>query len=116
MFQYVAGIGTEGPGFKQLVLRPQPCKGLDWVKARYRSIHGPTASEWKTEGDRLALNVTVPANTTATVYLPTADAASVREGDLPAARAEGVQSVRAEPGVAVYRIGAGTYAFSTKRP
>jgi alpha-L-rhamnosidase len=61
----------------------------------------------------LHLDVTIPANTTATVYVPAKDAASVREGDRPAGEAPGVRFVRSADGVAVYEIGSGTYAFSS---
>ena len=44
MFQTVGGIDMADPGFQRLVIRPQPAGGLAWVKAAYRSIHGPIAS------------------------------------------------------------------------
>lgn|GEM_PF-5916313 len=59
--------------------RPRPAPGLDWVKAEYRSIHGPIGVEWKIEGDRLAVTVRIPANATAEVRLPAADPAAVSE-------------------------------------
>ena len=64
---------------QRLLIRPRPAPGLDWVKAEYRSIHGPIGAEWKIEGDRLAVTVRVPANATAEVRLPAADPATVIE-------------------------------------
>ena len=70
MFQTVAGIDTDGPGFQRLLIRPQPAAGLAWVRARYDSIHGPIATEWRTEDGKFTLSVAIPANTMATVCLP----------------------------------------------
>ena len=55
MFQTLAGIDTDGPGFQRLLIRPQPAEGLAWVKARYDSIHGPVATEWRTENGKFTL-------------------------------------------------------------
>jgi alpha-L-rhamnosidase len=112
MFQTVAGIDMAEPGFQRIIIRPEPAEGLTWVKAGYRSQHGPIATEWKTEGNKLTLAVTIPANTTATVYLPTTDAAGVREGDQPASKAEGVQFLRTEGKNSLFVIGAGQYRFT----
>ena len=56
MFQTVAGIDTAEPGFQRLLIRPQPAEGLTWVKAGYHSIHGPIATEWRTEDGKLTLD------------------------------------------------------------
>jgi alpha-L-rhamnosidase len=66
-------------------------------------------------GPIIHLEVTVPPNTTATVYAPTRDPTSVREGDLPAAEAAGVRFLRAEERAAVYAVGAGNYRFTARR-
>jgi alpha-L-rhamnosidase len=123
MFQSVAGIDTDGPGYKRLLIRPQlpvgagwqPAPlgqpGLSWVKASYRSLHGRIATEWRTEGGKFALGVTIPANTIATVSLPAAGPERVREGERPAAESEGVKFLRTEPGRVLYEVRAGTYRF-----
>jgi alpha-L-rhamnosidase len=121
MFQSVAGIDTDGPGFQRLLIRPQPGRatlkvasqepGLSWVKASYRSLHGLVATDWKTEGGRFSLNVTIPANTTATVSLPATGPDRVREGDGPAAQSPGVKFLRTERGRVLYEVRAGSYRF-----
>ena len=57
--------------------------------------------------------MTVPVNTTATVYVPAKDAAAVTEGDKPAAQAEGVKFLRMEGHAAVYEVGPGSYRFKS---
>lgn len=56
--------------------------------------------------------MTVPANTTATVYIPGTDPAAVREGGAAAASAEGVSFRGLEAGSCVYAVGSGRYEFS----
>jgi alpha-L-rhamnosidase len=112
MFQTVAGIDMANPGFQQLKIDPQPAEGLTWVKASYRSVQGLIASEWKTEGGKFLLNLTIPANTTAQVYLPTRDVGFITEGDKPASQAEGVKFLRNENGDSVFEVGAGEYKFA----
>jgi alpha-L-rhamnosidase len=112
LFQTVAGIDTEEPGYKRLLIRPQPAAGLTWVKAACRSIHGPIATHWKTENGTLMLSVSIPANTTATVCLPVADPSQVTEGGRPAAQSEGVRPLGASDGESRFNIGAGEYHFA----
>ena len=112
MFQTVAGIDMATPGFGRLVIRPQPADGLSWAKAAYRSIHGRITTAWRTENGKLTLAVTIPANTTATVYLPIADPAAVTEGGQPATHTEGVKLLRSENGESLFEVGAGEYLFA----
>jgi alpha-L-rhamnosidase len=110
--RYVAGIDTDAPGFAKITLRPHPSRRLPSVRASFDSLHGSIGSAYAWEGDTLKWRVTVPANTTALLSIPTADAASVREGDLPTAQAEGLRFVEYAEGRAVYEAGAGEYALT----
>jgi len=121
MFSQLAGIQTDGTGYRRIVIRPTvpspdsnpDQKPIDWVRARYDSIHGRIASAWKVEGGRLSLDVKIPANTTATVYLPARDAGSVTENGKPLAQAEGVRFMRKDGGRVVLGLEPGSYRFST---
>ena len=88
-FQTLAGIDTDGPGFKKIILHShvptvtsnpdgQP---LDWVHASYEHPRGRIVSAWKREGGKLIFDFTVPANTTATVHLPNGEVAEVGSGN-----------------------------------
>ncbi len=70
--QGLAGIRSDGksPGFAHFVIKPAPVGDLTFAKAKYRSIHGDIASDWRIEGGRFKLSVTVPPGTTATVSVP----------------------------------------------
>ncbi len=115
LYRYVAGIDTDPdyPGFARIVIRPHldPDNRLTWARAAYDSIRGPIESAWRIEDGAFMLRVAIPANTTATVYLPTSDVASVTEGGAPVRDAEGVGAVRVEDGHVVLSVASGAYDF-----
>jgi len=117
MYRTILGINPDPdvPAYKRFIIRPQPGGDLTWARGSYHSIHGRIASEWRVDGSRIALDVTVPANTSATLYVPTSDPDSVTEGGIPAAKADGVRFIKVEDGAAVYQLGAGQYKFVAKR-
>jgi alpha-L-rhamnosidase len=112
----LAGITPDpaGPGFKRFLLRPQPVGDITWAKARYDSVRGPIESHWQRAGDNFRLKVVVPANTTATVYLPARPGSDVLESGAPAARQPGVTFLRHEVDRVVFVIGSGTFDFESR--
>jgi alpha-L-rhamnosidase len=113
MYEYLAGIrpDPEQPGFKHVIVRPYTLKELSFVKASHKCLYGTVASHWRRDGGRLRLDVTVPANTTATVYVPAKSGESVQESGAPAAHAKGVKFARMEDGTAVFDVESGQYSF-----
>lgn len=112
----LAGIAPdpESPGFKHFQLRPKPVGDLTWAKASYDSVHGKIVCDWKREGSTLTVHVVVPANTTATLWLPMSDAASITEGGKPIASVEGIEAEDADAVGAKLRLGSGTYEFTAQ--
>ena len=72
LYQVVAGINVdpENPGYKHIILRPQPGGELSHAQAEYESVYGKIVSTWKRDGDRLEWEVVVPPNTEATLVFP----------------------------------------------
>ena len=120
LYQSVLGIRPDpaGPGFKKFIIAPQPdpATGLTSAHGSYASVRGLIVSDWSCENGKFALHAVIPANTTATVYLPAKDVAGVTESGQPAAKAEGVTFLRMEDNVAVYEVGAGEYRFEAQYP
>lgn len=114
-YQGLAGIRADAsaPGFKKMIIKPAIVGDLTWVKGSYNSIHGLIISNWRREGAKLNMDVTIPANTTATVYVPAGGAAAVTESGKPVARSRGVKLLRLENGTAVYAVSSGTYRFQS---
>jgi len=112
-YENLAGIRPDPaqPGFKHIIMHPTPVGDLTYLKASHKSPYGEIASDWRRDGDRFTWNVSIPVNTTATVYVPADREASVKESDLPVAQVPGIKHARMEAGTAVYEIGSGTYHF-----
>jgi len=70
MFDTIAGIDHGACGFREFVLRPMPGGSLRHASASYRSPYGMIKSAWRKSGKRMRYSITIPANTTATVFLP----------------------------------------------
>jgi alpha-L-rhamnosidase len=68
-------------------------------------------SHWKRVGDTFDWQVSIPPNTTATVYVPATDATGVTESGQPADSAQDVRFLKMEHGAAVYEIDSGNYVF-----
>jgi len=128
LYQSVLGIRPDpaGPGFKRFILAPQPdpATGLTWARGSYDSAHGRIVSHWTMEGTRMTMEVAIPPNTTATVYVPVmlkpGESGSairnsvVTESGRPAADAPGVTFLRMDRGAAVFEVGSGSYKFDSK--
>jgi alpha-L-rhamnosidase len=117
MLAHSLGIERGEPGFQAFVLQPEPDPTglMTSAEGHYDSVYGRIESAWKIDGTTLAYRATVPANTTATLYLPTAALDSVKEGGKDTRTAEGVAFVKYEGGKAVYTLGSGSYTFTAKR-
>ena len=122
--QALGGIrpDPDGPGFKKIILKPNVVGDLHWVETHYDSVHGRIVSNWRRRGGQLVMEVSIPANTTATVFVPAKDAASVTEsgcfrtGTQPANAAKGVKFLRLQDNAAVYAVSSGTYHFHSSLP
>jgi alpha-L-rhamnosidase len=116
MYRTILGINNDDahPGYADFVIHPIPGGGLTWARGTHRTIRGTIASNWRVDGNTFTEEVTIPANSLATVYVPAASADRVTESDVAADRAPGVRFVRMEGDAAVYRVGSGTYRFVVK--
>jgi alpha-L-rhamnosidase len=127
-YQGLGGIMPDpaAPGFKNIIIRPAlagdpPPPGssgaasVTWVKCHHDSPYGRIASNWKREGDKLTMEVTIPANTSATVHVPARDADDVTESGKPVTDAEGIKFLRMEGNAAVFAVGSGAYRLESTR-
>jgi alpha-L-rhamnosidase len=111
LYRIIGGISQDKPGYKSIRIEPIIKDGLTHATTTYRSIQGEIATAWKTEGKSLTLDVTIPANTDASVYIPTKNPNLVTESGTTMANAKGVTFMKFENNKAIYRIGSGRYHF-----
>jgi len=116
LYQGLAGIQADpgAHGFKGIIIKPAIVGDVTWVRSHYDCNYGRIVSNWKLEDDRLTMQVTVPANTTATVHVPANAKANVNESGQPVDQAPGVEFLRMENGHAVLRVASGTYSFTSE--
>ncbi|GAB3917634.1 alpha-L-rhamnosidase [Mucilaginibacter boryungensis] len=115
-YEDLAGIKSDATStaFKKIIMKPEAVRGLDFVNASYHSIHGLIKSDWKNIGGKFHWSITVPANTTAMVYVPAKSAEAVTEGGQKANASKSVKFIKMENGRAVFEVGSGNYVFDTK--
>lgn len=110
-YGYLVGIKCDDAAFKHFILQPKYGGDLTYVKGSYDSMYGTIKSEWTKENNTFNYTCTVPANTTATLRLPTADANGVTESGKSVLNAEGVTVVGIDGDVLVLELASGTYSF-----
>jgi alpha-L-rhamnosidase len=73
-YKGIGGIKTDeqSAGFKNVILKPNFVAGLDQFEAKHIGPYGEIVSAWKRNAEVVTYKVTVPANSTATIYLPLA--------------------------------------------
>ena len=111
-YRSLLGINAASPAFKKIIIKPQPVTDLRWAKGSYESMYGTIASDWKKEGNRFTLAVSVPVNTTAEVWIPAASFSEMQEGDKEIQQVRDIKLLREENGYAVVMVGSGNYKFT----
>ena len=112
-YKWVAGIQADplAVGFDKIVIRPQLISSVNWVKAHYNSARGKIICEWKQDNNLFTLEVSIPVNSTATIYLPSKDITKIKEGGNEIENVKDIQFVKIENGSTVFRVGSGSYSF-----
>jgi alpha-L-rhamnosidase len=111
VYRYLAGIDTasDGPGFQHIIIRPHPDTAMTHASGEYESAYGKIRTQWSTEpGKSFSLKVTIPANVTATIYLPELPSAHLTEGGSP------VRGLSQENGEYVINTGSGSYDYEIR--
>ncbi|MCP4762769.1 MAG: alpha-L-rhamnosidase, partial [archaeon] len=114
----ILGINLDenNPGYKHVILKPQPGGSLTWAKGHYESIHGNITSSWKINRGKFIFKVSIPTNTTATVYLPAENVENVTENGKPIKNTEEIQFMKFENNSIKIKINSGKYNFESKYP
>ncbi|MFI1745650.1 family 78 glycoside hydrolase catalytic domain [Thalassobellus sediminis] len=111
-YENMAGIKSSSkyPGFKQIIMKPDFDAGLTYVNASYKSSHGLIKSHWKKKKNKLEWNITVPANTSALVYLPTEVASKVKVNKEKLETTS--KTIKIEDGKLVVELKSGNYTIN----
>ncbi|WP_372934766.1 family 78 glycoside hydrolase catalytic domain [Mariniphaga sediminis] len=115
MFSKAAGINTDGPGFRKIIIKPSIGEGLQFMNASYNSINGRIVSNWKKGDDRLELHVEIPANTSAQIYVPSVERKKIREGKTLIGKSNDFSIVGINGIYTVLQAGSGVYDFTIEK-
>ncbi|WP_018627567.1 alpha-L-rhamnosidase [Niabella aurantiaca] len=114
MYRKMVGLDTEedGVGYKHIKIKPHIGGDFKNASASLKTYYGTTKAGWEVTGDKIVMEVVVPANTRATIYLPVADAAGVNESGKPLSSVKEVKELGSEDGYLKIETGSGKYRFS----
>jgi hypothetical protein len=117
MYSKMAGLDMSdefgASGYKRLRIKPIPGGTFENARASLKTYYGTSVSGWKINGNRLEMEIEVPVNTQATVYLPSTDTNNITESGNPIASVDDLQIMGMEDGIyTVVQVGSGKYLFS----
>jgi alpha-L-rhamnosidase len=84
---------------------------MTFAKGHYDSMYGRIESGWRVENSKLLYSATVPANSTATLYLPATSEKTITESGKSTDAVKGLKFVKYENGKAVFELQSGKYEF-----
>ncbi|MEE9432027.1 MAG: glycoside hydrolase family 78 protein [Melioribacteraceae bacterium] len=111
MYRVVAGLEIGEPGYKKIIINPQPDARLSFAKTTYESGYGKIESGWELNGDKLKVNVVIPPNTSAKIILSSTKFTNVMENGKPIL--EVIKNAKEINGNVVLEVGSGNYSFNT---
>jgi len=122
-YQHLAGIQPDpaAPGFSHFFIQPSVVGDLTWVRSHFDSPHGRIVSNWKLTGGKLTMKITIPACTSATIYIPawpdksSGSVENITESGKPVANVKGVKFLKTEKGSTVFAVESGAYEFTREK-
>jgi alpha-L-rhamnosidase len=113
MYRVMAGLEVDeaAPGYKHILIQPQPGGGFTRVRVSHLTPYGRASSGWEIKNGEFFLAVEIPPNTRATVRLPKAQLANVKESGQSLVNGNGVKGARQEGNAVLVEVGSGTYRF-----
>lgn len=117
---FYAGLGgisqtEKSVAYKEIVIKPEMVGDLTWAKASYQSSYGEIRSEWEKTGTSVKMNVTIPANTTALIYIPFSSGSVIKESGKDISGMKDIQIIGEESGRKILKVGSGNYVFSVSK-
>ena len=110
MFNYMAGIRSNGEAYKQIIIKPDiPRNKIKYVKASLNTMNGKIESSWKMEGNKLMMNVVIPVNTTAEIYIPAEELSAIKIDGSELKKSPDIKIDKFENHFQAIKVGSGSY-------
>jgi alpha-L-rhamnosidase len=115
MYRSVCGIDTypDEPGYKHIRIMPHISDSLSFANADLKTYYGTISSYWKVEKGKLQLDIEIPVNTKATIYIPTNAKELITEDSISLSSVKDIKFVGKEGNYIVVEVGSGKYHFSS---
>lgn len=112
-YENLGGIKTDKleVGFKKIIMKPIFPKGLNFVNASHESPYGFIKSEWKKENESLLWTVSIPANSSAHITLPTASVSNIVINGKAWKEKKNIKIVSQDSKSVTLNVGSGNYDF-----
>lgn len=113
MYTTIAGIDIDPnrPAYKNVVMHPQLGGGLEWANAEFHSMYGTIRSTWKIEDSLFKWQISIPTNTTATLYFPTSEKRRILESGQPLGEVNEITVLGIAKDSLIISIPSGEYDF-----
>ncbi len=115
MYRQMVGLDTyeDGVGYKHIRVRPHIGGGFTSASASLQTYYGRVSSSWKLENQNLMMDIEIPANTSATIYIPATKAEAITEGGKSLSSISDIKVGEIENGYVIVNVGSGKYHFLT---
>lgn len=117
MYRVMVGLDTyeDGTGYKHSKIEPHIGGGFTHASASLQTYYGKLSNSWRVTGDQLLMEVEVPANTTATVFVPAKSADDITESGAPLTQSKDIKLLETKEGSVKLSLGSGKYQFAVKK-
>jgi alpha-L-rhamnosidase len=113
MYRQLAGLDTyeDGPGYHHIRIMPHPCTHFTHVEASLETYYGKASSSWSLDSGKLNMDIIIPPNTTADIFIPSDSGKAITEGGMSLSSEKDIQQVGFNEGYMNLKVGSGTYHF-----
>ncbi len=114
MYRKLAGIDTyaDGPGYHHIKIQPHLFQGFSKVSGSLDTYYGMVSCSWSLDSGKLQMDVIIPPNTTADIFVPVNSPAGVSEGGRPLGGETAIRTEGMANGYLKVKAGSGTYHFT----
>ncbi len=114
MYRVMAGIDTytDGPGYKHILIKPHIGGGFTNASASLLTYYGKLSSGWKVDGNKIFMDIEIPVNTEATVFIPAKSASEIEESGKSLTSLKEIKVSGKEEEYVRVELGSGVYHFS----
>jgi alpha-L-rhamnosidase len=116
MYRNITGLDTydEGAGYKKIRILPHTGGNLNYASAELETGYGKLSVYWKLNNGNFSMDVEIPSNTTASIFVPATNVASISENGKPISEEKEIVVKGKQGNYIELQTGSGSYHFSTE--